>query len=372
MNNCKKNRIAIVVDNLNKGGIASAVLGFWRVTKNDVQIDFITYTKPDESIQKILHECTIYVVKQFSKTNPISFIYQFYKIFSKVQVYQAVHIHTAFTIWMIALAARFANVQYIVGHAHGACYQGTESKAKLCFVKVLSIFGRLLNKKLCTSMLACSVASGLWTFGKRVKFCPNLLRVIPKIKDSANKCAIKEKFNIRNRLVVGFVGCFEAQKNVELIPEIAKFFLNDSNVVFLILGDGSHLKNLLSAIKRTKTSNNIILLGYRKDSVDIMQCMDIVLAPSFSEGLSLSLLEAQLQGIHCLISKNIETTNDIGCNLIKYIEGYDAQVWAKEIRQVNVEQIIDIDPAIQLRKIGYDDKTVRKILLHAYGMKRVI
>ena len=64
------------------------------------------------------------------------------------------------------------------------------------------------------------------------------------------------------------------------------------NAALLIVGDGEERANLAELAKRLGIDASVLFLGSRRDIPELMAAMDVVVLPSFEEGLPLSLLEA--------------------------------------------------------------------------------
>jgi glycosyltransferase involved in cell wall biosynthesis len=89
--------------------------------------------------------------------------------------------------------------------------------------------------------------------------------------------------------VIGTVSRISEEKGhrylLNAADEITKKY---KEVIFLIVGDGP----LMPALQRKYDSPQIIFTGFRKDILQLYQCMDIFVLPSLNEGLPMALLEA--------------------------------------------------------------------------------
>lgn len=61
---------------------------------------------------------------------------------------------------------------------------------------------------------------------------------------------------------------------------------------FIIVGDGIELENLKSLAKRENVYDRCWFLGYKKNAISFLKYFDVYAATSYSEGFSLSLIEA--------------------------------------------------------------------------------
>ena len=68
--------------------------------------------------------------------------------------------------------------------------------------------------------------------------------------------------------------------------------LKNKDVLFLIIGDGPERKNILKKIKRYNLSNEIKLLGFKKNPKDYFKISDMTLITSHYEGFGMTVLES--------------------------------------------------------------------------------
>ena len=100
----------------------------------------------------------------------------------------------------------------------------------------------------------------------------------------------------RSMLRLVFVASFIHRKNVlALIKEVIKF----PDIALVCCGDGPLLKE---AAKIAAGNERILLLGHVADPSEMISGASVLVLPSLSEGLSLSLIEASALGKPCLLS----------------------------------------------------------------------
>jgi glycosyltransferase involved in cell wall biosynthesis len=96
--------------------------------------------------------------------------------------------------------------------------------------------------------------------------------------------------------VVLFVGRLIARKGLTyLIVAATDITKENSNVVFLIVGDGPLREQLIAQIEALNLSRNFKFVGDSKDDElpHFYNCADIFVLPSIQEGQGIALLEAQ-------------------------------------------------------------------------------
>jgi glycosyltransferase involved in cell wall biosynthesis len=104
------------------------------------------------------------------------------------------------------------------------------------------------------------------------------------------------------------VGELNENKNHQIIIRaLAK--LNDPNVHYAIAGVGDKKEYLLSLANELGVSEQVHLLGYRKDIPALNHAADVFCFPSLREGLGLAAIEAMACGLP-LLTSNVHGIND--------------------------------------------------------------
>ena len=146
---------------------------------------------------------------------------------------------------------------------------------------------------------------------------------------------MRKALGIRNELVIGNIGRFCAQKNqLFLIDIFSSITMSLPNALLILVGEGGDKELLLNKVDRLGLKDNVLFLEPRTDIQDLLQAIDIVIAPSLCEGLSLSLLEAQASGVPVFTSSSVSRE----CRMSDYIYFYDlsmpSSMWAQKILDV--------------------------------------
>lgn len=115
-----------------------------------------------------------------------------------------------------------------------------------------------------------------------------------------------------------------------------------------MIGKGILKNKIENKIKDLKLDKNVILLGERKDINELLNMMDIFLFPSKTEGLGISLIEAQVNGLKCFTSKDVVPREVKITKNIEFISlTKSASYWAERI----------------LKNMEYNRNTVRKEMI---------
>ena len=123
--------------------------------------------------------------------------------------------------------------------------------------------------------------------------------------DEDERLNLREKYQVKDKKVVAFVGNLVPIKNIVSLPPIFNAVVEQFRhpIEFWVIGSGEERSKLeeLTADK----SYSVKLWGYQqKETVaKLLQCVDVLLLPSKEEGLGLVLLEAICCGANAVGSK---------------------------------------------------------------------
>lgn len=166
------------------------------------------------------------------------------------------------------------------------------------------------------------------------------------------------------------VGELNENKNHQIIIRaLAK--LNDPNVHYAIAGTGDKREALLTLANELGVSEQLHLLGYRKDIPELNCSADVFCFPSLREGLGLAAIEAMACGLP-LITSNVHGINDYSMDSIT---GYkcaptDADGFAKAVKKLanDVELRIRMGQDNKLFVKKYEVNTIISLLKKVYGL----
>lgn len=296
----------------NVGGIENYLINYYRnINKSKVQFDFINIYDNDLCFKKeiISSGGNIYNISSYYK-NPFKYIHELISIIKKNN-YEIVHCNMNSAVMIYPLiAAKLANVNVIIAHAHNA------SSDKGIIKSILHNINRVFVPLLANKYFACSDKAGEWFFSKKIIQSNNYYVIKNAIDTSKFKFNLevrklkREKLQISNdSFVIGHVGRFNKQKNHEYIIEIFKYinsYVKKSKLI--LVGSGPLLSKIKSKVLAYNLQNDVIFLGERNDVNELMMAFDVFLLPSLYEGLPLVGIEAQSSGLKCYWSDNITKT----------------------------------------------------------------
>lgn len=315
-----------------KNGITNVLFNYLRaMNMDDLQIDLVTINQPDEYYVKEVEKKggQLFVLPRLNRT---VMYWRSLRDLIRRENYNAVHIHgNSHTTVLELTAAKAAGCDVRIVHAH------TTKCMNIGLHKLLSP----LFYCLCTKNLACGVAAGKFMFGNR-PFCivNNGIDTDKFAYHQEHRDYIRNKYNWNSCKVIGHVGYFSEVKNhrwiIEVFREIVK---RDKSFRLVLIGDGELREEIVETAKEYEILDNISFTGNINNVDEYLSAIDVILMPSFFEGLPLSLIEQQANGLRCVVSDSITAEVDITGN-IKFLSlSLSAKEWADEI--VNIKTITD-------------------------------
>ena len=105
------------------------------------------------------------------------------------------------------------------------------------------------------------------------------------------------------------------------------------NYKYIIVGDGPNKEKIKNKTKELNLEKEVIMLGNREDVTLLQNVFDLVVYPSFYEGIPLALVEAQINGIPCIVSENVSREVQLR-EKTKFVSlDKSAKEWAQEVRE---------------------------------------
>ena len=98
-------------------------------------------------------------------------------------------------------------------------------------------------------------------------------------------------------------GDFSLKKNHKFIIELfSEYSHNLNNCKLLLVGNGPLQSEIQKLVKQKGLENKVVFAGLQKDVVGFYCSMDVLLLPSTREAFPMTLVEAQYNGLPCLVS----------------------------------------------------------------------
>lgn len=296
-------RVLQIVPNMQQGGIENFIMNVLRnIDRNRYKFDFLVHYSGDFFFDKEIENygCKIYKLSVRNDKNYKKYFKEL-KLFFKNNQYDVVHCHMMSVSYIeLKYAKKYSNAITIC-HSHNT----STDKSIKGFIK--SIFIKFADRY-ADFRLACSNKAGNYAFGRKKYYVINNGININRFKYNLNYRIIKRnELKIKqDEILIGNVGRMSYQKNQLLLLDVfSRMISKNENLKLLIIGDGELKTKLIDKIDELKISDYVILLPNQKDIEKYYSAMDIFVLSSRFEGLPLTGVEAQINGLICAFNSTI-------------------------------------------------------------------
>lgn len=341
------------------GGIEKLLLDVFEHNEDpDIRFDLLTLSseKDEELIDRIHHRGIGYYSLDLDKHGKVERQFYHYKMlycFLKAHHYDVVHINiTSYARVLDMAVVKAAGVRKRIIHSHSA----DENDA---FLRKLVRPMRKLYDYTATDFLACSDEAARHLFSKNV--CKNKrYQIINNGINTADYCfSMKDRKCMRDslglgndELLIGHIGRFtEAKNHLFLLDVFSEILKRCSSAWLLLVGDGEKREDIKSRIDMLGIQDRVILYGSSSNISPLLSAMDVFLFPSRWEGLGISVIEAQSNGLPCYISENIPKAAVLTSNVFRLNISDGPDCWAERVLTQKTERVEETDRII---RAGYD------------------
>ena len=358
----------------NAGGIQEMSIKWMEnIDRDKFQIDILSYNtgKKDNFPDRVKAlGGDVYIIPKYTNGDVFRSLKQTKKFFEEHH-YDVLHAHSSSKAFFIMYYAKKYGIKVRILHSHSSRFVVTDKKS-LIFAKLL-IKPTLENT---TDYFACSPEAGIFLFGSDA-YAKGMITLVhnginaKKFLPTVNvRKHIRKELGVEDKFVIGNVGRFSPPKNHTFLMDIFKSVCDvDSDAILVCAGDGKLEDNVKEKAKKLGVYNRIIFLGFRDDVNDIMQSFDLLLMPSLFEGLPVTGVEAQAEGVPGLFATTI--TSDVAILPTSDFLSLDdsPEIWANKVLSYkNVERVVD--PYKYISEKGYDIEIETKKLENFY-LKRL-
>lgn len=343
---------------MNIGGTETVIMNWYsNIDREKIQFDFTTTFKKECPYDSVINNLggEIKYIIPVSEGGYLKHCISLYKVM-KAGKYDVIHSHMNFHGGIVAFIGKLCGVKKRVCHAHSAPDNLSVGVKNKILSKLINLFA--------TDKLACNEGAGNYVFGvgSNFKVLKNAIKINQINEKNSN---LLKEYNLGDSKVIATIGRIDENKNQSFLIEIAKKIKNE-NIKILIIGDGDLRNKIQADIKAASLENNVILVGNQSNIDQWFSIIDLVMMPSFYEGVPMTIIEAQSKGIPSILSNRIKKDVDLGLGLIKFesLESLDKWIeYSKNIplRNNDFDHITNI-----LTEKGYNIKTVVKDLVTIY------
>lgn len=345
----EKTDVLFVIGSLGCGGaerIAVDILA--HINKDNFHIDFLVPFGSDDFYKNRVESlgATIYYSPRFELLNRHSYR-KWFKEFLNVHHYEIIHFHQVVMVASIADIIHAKGIK-IISHAHSTSFRGNKF--------VVSLKKKLIARLPFVSeyMIGCSSEAGKNYFGTDGITSPKYTLLVNAIDTDRFAFSPELRDEIRNKygilgedFVLGHVGSLTQPKNHKFLVEVfSEIYKQSASYKLMLVGGGPLLEDIRTQAKLLGCLDGIVFVGAQTDVTPFYCAMDLFIFPSLHEGLPLSVVEAQANGLNCIISDAVTKDTAVCRNSAIYLRLDSIQEWVdcieKNVKRPRILSNLDV------------------------------
>ena len=351
----------IIVNDLNLNGITTVILNYLPfLLEKGLSIAIAVNRGAYDPIKQRLNNLGVelFILPNKSR-NAFSYSIRLFQLLKELQP-QIVHVNASSSVMcMELLCSAMAGVKSRIAHCHNSS----------CKHLVLHRILKPVVHILATTKLACSDIAGQWQFYGDFTVLPNAFNIDRFRFNENDRESTRLDLGItKDTILIGDVARLNYVKNQFFCVELLKS-LSDMGLDYrlLLVGDGPQKTDLQLLVKENQIDDRVIFYGNASDTASLYSAMDIFLFPSKYEGLGISVVEAQLEGLPCIVSDAIPDNAIISDLVYKIDLNINKKDW---VETIITSSIVDLKKRklISSRVDGspFDISRCGKALAHYY------
>ena len=356
---------------LNRGGIESQIMNMYReIDKRKYQFDFLVTRNEngifEEEIEKMGGK--VHHIPGIKEVGLLRFILNVNNFFKNNKNYKIVHCHMNTWSGLFLNIARINRVPVRIAHSHSANQKkkGNDflSSSEMIFKNIMKL-GISLGA---THFFAVGKASARWLYGdkKIVTLLPNAKKINTFEFNKDNRISLRKELGVPDdQLMIGQVGSLSPVKNHEFSIELLKKLnAKNNNVKLFLVGSGALQETLINKVNEYGLHDSIVFLGDRNDVNKIMSALDVLILPSYFEGMPNVIIEAQIASLTSIVSNNVTQEIDFGVDKVlfedlivdKWVDIIESQIKSKEKINLNIikEKGYDLEEQVKWQEGFYE------------------
>lgn len=343
-------KIAIVTKNLEINGISSVIMNYAEnIDLQKFSLTIFCGEKIDQNYYDKLCQLGIDVIKLPNKRNKIKFFWKLYKNLEK-RKYDILHVHGNSSAMAFELfIGKLRKIKVRIAH----CHNSVKNKS------ILKKFLMVAFNHLYTDAFACGKKAGETLFGnKDFYIMKNGIDISKYQYNEVLRNKIRNKLNINNNFVLGHIGRFNEQKNHKFLLDVFERVADKNDkFVLLLVGTGPDFDDIKERISKSRHKDKFIMYGETTKPEEMYFAMDAFIFPSLYEGLPLTLVEAQISGLRCIIS-DVITDEVIISDIVTKVSLNDIDMWVNNILDLKIKN--DRKSFIVKNKVNADKYEIKQ------------
>jgi glycosyltransferase EpsF len=352
------------ISKLTIGGVQSVVLNYYKhIDKRQISFTFVVFDYGDTEIEKMVKSYGGEIHKVSHIKNKLRYFLDIFFVLKKSK-FNVIHSHLNFVNYLPIFAAFLNRIKVRISHSHN------NYKSKSIIIKFKRIIFKLFIRLFATHFAGCSKESLFWLHGK-LNLNSNRNIVVNNAIE-LKKYSYSEELRTLHRkslkiqddtLVLINVGTLSQTKNQLFLLKLIKEKFIERKLLLILIGSGPDEDILRAYVLDNSLSDKVVFYGNSNNVGELLSASDIFLLPSLHEGLPVVLIEAQANGIPCIISDTITREVDILKKIIFISLKSDLFLWKNSIEN---SHRISVDYFEMMKLNGFDIETESKKLANFY------
>ena len=206
-----------------------------------------------------------------------------------------------------SIAARLSNIKNIVWNIRYSKIKIEKSKfTTVLIIKILAILSYTLPKLIIiNSKRAKKIYESIGYNKKKLRFIPNGYDLSIFEINKNKKKSLKKKFKIKKKTpIIGFVARYDPLKDhINLLYALSLIKLKGIEFLCLLVGNNINNNKILNyEVKKLKLKNCVRFFGPTNNISEFMNCLDIHVQSSISEGFPNVVAEAMAHKTPCIVT----------------------------------------------------------------------
>lgn len=328
-------RVLQFVSTLNRNsGVMRVIMNYYtNMNRQHVQFDFLYFIESEDSYADEIHAMggrTYYIPKPGISLKAWRALVCFFQ--QHGAAYQWLHNHENYLTVFLYPLAKMCGIRNIAVHAHLTQYSDKKLSALRNRILCLPLKFLQIQKVACSKV----AADFLYGSSRNVYIMRNMVDARQYAYDETKRLEIRRRLNMADEIfVIGHVGRFEPQKNHRFLIELFEQFYHtvpDSRL--LLVGSGVLEQEIKGLVLEKKLEQNVIFAGQQTNIADYLSAMDVFVLSSLFEGLPMVALEAQANGLPCVLADTITTETAVTANVWFYSLN-NRNEWLNRLQIVN-------------------------------------
>lgn len=339
----KKIKVCHVVSGLKAGGVESMIYNYCSKMTDDYEFHILYQHEPSVKNVEEFSKIGFKLFRISSKIkHPIKNYIETYNYLKKNHI-DIVHCHMTLMNFIPLIAAKRIGIKIRICHSHNS-----DVRKKNLLKKIIEKLLKKINIKYATHLVACGTDAGKYMYGNhKFIFLPNAMDLNKFEFNDEVRTKIRNKLKIEDdEFLIGHIGRFTDQKNHKFIININKKLKNKIKIV--LIGDGENKQEIEKLVSKYKM-NNVIFTGIISNPYDYYNAFDLLILPSLWEGLPVVSIEAQANGLNCIISSNVDQNAIIDFNKTILLP-LEENKWIEKINKYTSK--LDYDRKINLERFN--------------------